>query len=58
MPLWLLSIGMRKAFGTVDHPNLLQALGSSGVPKEYSVLLRVLYAHQRGEVHGGKEFDI
>ena len=49
---------MRKAFDTVEHEKVIEALLHSGVPQEYCALLRLLYANQRGSVHGSKEFHI
>ena len=39
MPLWILSMDMRKAFDTIDHRALMEALRSRHLPKEYVALL-------------------
>ena len=46
MPLWILSIDMRKAFDTIDHRALMEALRSRNLPDEYVALLSLLYTNQ------------
>jgi hypothetical protein len=47
----MLSMDLRKAFDTVDHPALFDALHQHGVPIEYIELLRLLYKNQVGSVN-------
>ena len=35
MPLWILRMNMRKAFDTIDHRALIEALRSRNLPEEY-----------------------
>ena len=43
MPLWILSMGMRKTFDTIDHSVLMRALRLKGLPTEYVSVLSILY---------------
>ena len=58
MPLWMLSIDLRKAFDTVDHEALLHALQLHGIDEKYRVLLQVLYSNQYGCANGSRDFPI
>ena len=49
---------MRKAFDTIDHPALIQALRSRGLPESYVSLLFLLYADQMASVNGSSKFPI
>ena len=58
MPLWLLSMDLRKAFDTIDHNSLFQALQLHGISPNYIALLQLLYQDQLGSVHGSRLFSI
>ena len=58
LPMWMLSMDMRKAFDTIDHSALMQSLRSKGLPEEYISLLTILYADQKGVVNHSSEFLI
>ena len=58
MPIWLLSLDLRKAFDTINHDRLFEALESCGVELPYISLLKLLYVGQSVSVHEGREFDI
>ena len=57
-PLWLLSIDLRKAFDTVTHDYIFQALGYHGLSPSYITLLRKLYSGQRVSVYDSRQFDV
>ena len=44
LPLWILSMDMLKAFDTIDHVALMQALRSKRLFDEYISLLSILYS--------------
>ena len=48
IPLWLLSLDLRKAFDTVDHQSLFQALEFHGISLPYITLLQSLYERANG----------
>ena len=58
LPLWMLSMDMRKAFDTIDHAALMQALRSKGLSDEYISLLTILYSGQKDTVNHSSEFLI
>ena len=58
VPVWLLSMDLRKAFDTVDHSALFDAMTLHGVPACYVELIRILYCGQTGSVHGSGAFPI
>ena len=60
MPLWILSIDMCKAFDTINHHALMQALRSRNLPDEYValLLLLLLYTNQKASVNHSSEFPI
>ena len=58
VPLWLLSMDLRKAFDTVSHDQLFRALGYHGLDPGYIELLKILYINQTGSVNGSRHFDI
>ena len=58
LPLWMLSMDMRKAFDTINHPALVRALRSRGLPEAYVSLLALLYANQMASVNGSSKFLI
>ena len=49
---------MRKFFDTINHPSLIQALRSNGLPDEYVSLLFLLHANQPGTVNRNSAFPI
>ena len=49
---------MRKAFDTIEHKPLLNALRQQGVDEEYIELIRALYSDQTGSVNGSMSFRI
>ena len=58
IPVWLLSMDLRKAFDTVSHQKLFEALGHHGIDFSYIELLRALYRNQSGSVHESRYFNI
>ena len=58
VPVWIVSIDLRKAFDRVEQNRLFEALSSQGVEDGYIALLRLLYSGQRGVVSDGLTFDI
>ena len=50
IPLWVAAIDFKKAFDTVEHPSLWDALQEQGVPLQYVTILRKLYDGQTGRV--------
>ena len=57
-PLWIMSMDLRKAFDTVDHEALFEALLSHGLEDPHVMLLRKLYLQQTGSANGSKSFKI
>ena len=58
LPLWMLSMDMRKAFDTIDHPALIRALRCREFPEAYVALLSMLYVNQMASVSGSSKFQI
>ena len=58
LPIWMLSMDMRKAFDMIDHLALINALRSKGLSEEYISLLSLLYADQSGTVNRSSAFLI
>lgn len=61
LPLWIAAVDFKKAFDTVEHSYLWEALESAEVPKQYIRVLRNLHKHQTGEVVAdrvSRSFDI
>ena len=58
VPVWIVSIDLRKAFDRVEQNRLFEALSSQGVEDGYVAFLRLLYSGQRGVVIDGLTFDI
>ena len=58
VPIWLISMDMRKAFDIIDHNALFNALRNHGVQESYLQLLHVLYQDQLGSVNGSSTFQI
>jgi len=60
-PLWIVAVDFRKAFDSISHANLWNALVSQGVPGTYVHFLKKLYGNQSGAIHTdclSKEFKI
>ena len=61
IPVWACSLDFRKAFDTVEHSSLWQALLSQEVPALYVRVLAALYSKQTGQVIGrsmSKTFEL
>ena len=58
VPLWMVSIDLRKAFDRISHRALFQSLREQNVPESYIQLLGLLYQNQTGCVNGSKAFPI
>ena len=61
LPLWTATLDFKKAFDTVSHTALWNALAAQNVPGNYITLITKLYADQTGTVHTDKasrEFNI
>ena len=61
MKLWVAAVDFKKAFDTIEHNGLWEALISQGVPSAYVNLLRSLYTGQTGRVRTDRlsmAFDI
>ncbi len=39
LPLWIMSLDLRKAFDTVEHTALVQAMSEAGLPASYIALI-------------------
>ena len=46
IPLWMISLDLRKAFDRIQHGPLFAALLEQGVPNPYIQLLAALYENQ------------
>ena len=57
-PLWLMSMDMRKAFDTISHAALFDALERHGVESGYISLLKLIYRKQIGQANGSRTFPI
>ena len=58
LPLWMVSLDLRKAFDRIKFRPLFVALREQGVPEAYVQLLAALYEKQKGSVNGSDFFDI
>ena len=58
IPLWMISLDLRKAFDRIQFRPLFAALRDQGVPESYIHLLGLLYNDQQGTVNGSTLFDI
>ena len=58
VPLWMMSLDLRKAFDTIDHKFLLQSIGYHGLDPAYISLLKILYSNQTGSVKTSRSFKI
>jgi hypothetical protein len=50
LPLWAAAVDFKKAFDTIEHDNLWQALNNQNVPAAYIDALKKLYEGQSGQV--------
>ena len=51
LPLWMISMAMRKVLGTVDYNTIFQSLRIRRLPEIYVTLLQNLYSNQQGSVN-------
>ena len=58
VPVWLVSLDLRKAFDRVEHRALFEALNRCDLPDCYIALIEQLYSHQRGSANGIDAFQI
>ena len=58
LPLWMISLDLRKAFDRVKFGPLFVALRDQEVPEAYIQLLSALYEKQQGCVDGSRKFPI
>ena len=58
LPLWMVSLDMRKAFDRIEFGPLFDALRSQCDPEPYIALLMVLYEEQWGSANGSSLFAI
>ena len=59
--IWIAAVDYTKAFDSVEHASIWQALREQGVPDNYVTLLKNLYKKHMGQViadKNSKEFDI
>ena len=54
LPLWISAVDFKKAFDTIDHSRLWQALHNQQVPPHYVTLLQSLYSNQTAHVKTDK----
>ena len=50
IPVWIVSIDLKKAFDRINHEALFKALAEQNLDDEHLALLQCLYKHQRGIV--------
>ena len=55
MPLWVSAVDFKKAFDTINHDHLWQALRHQQVPPQYIRLLQSLYSQQTATVRTDKQ---
>lgn len=58
VPLWMISLDLRKAFDRLQFGPLFDALREQGLPEAYVQLLSALYKNQKGCVNGSHLFPI
>ena len=58
LPVWMISLDLRKAFDKIRFGPLFQALREQAVPESYIQLLSALYEKQQGCVNGSFLFAI
>ena len=57
IPVWIVSIDLKKVFDRINHEALFKALADQNLDDEHIALLQCLYKHQRGIV-GEYDFPI
>ena len=58
VPVWIISIDLRKAFDRVERSVLFRSLREQGVDDSYICLLQMLYERQKGVLSENVEFNI
>ena len=58
IPVWFVSLDLRKAFDRVDHSALFEGLRHCGLPDGYIALIQQLYADQHGSANRSDAFQI
>ena len=58
IPLWMISLHLRKAFDRIEYVPLFEALRDQGGPEPYVQLLMALYQDQKGIVNGSVFLEI
>jgi sorting nexin-29 len=58
LPLWIISVDMKKAFDRVEHRALFEALARQGIGSSYINVLRRLYDDQKGMKGANAYFPI
>ncbi len=58
MPLWVLSLDLRKVFDKVSHSSLISALQNKGADALYIHMFYRTCQHATGSVTGSHAFDI
>jgi hypothetical protein len=53
--VWVVAVDFKKAFDSVEHESIWEALSELGAPQKYVEALRKLYDGQRGKVVADKE---
>jgi len=54
LELWLVAVDFEKAFDTIEHEAIWQALASQGVPNKVIQVFKHLYGGQQGTVGGDR----
>ena len=58
IPVWLISMDLRKAFDRIEHRALFDALQHCGLDDGYVALLQQLYSSQLGSANDSEDFPI
>ena len=58
IPVWVITIDLKKAFDRLEHSSLFDALRQQGLDQSEIALLLDLYTEQRGSANGSYEFDV
>ena len=58
LPLWIVSLDLKKAFDRVEHDCLFQSLLNQGVQADYVEPVRLLYKQQKGILGESVEFPV
>ena len=54
LPIWILSMDLKKAFDWIDHITVFNGLRQHCIPEEYVNLIILLYSNQTGNVNNSK----